>query len=64
MAALTEYLEQLAPILVPRQIDAGGPIILIQIENEYGAYGADRFYLEKLVKVEPGNGADRAVHHG
>ena len=51
MAALTEYLEQLAPILVPRQIDAGGPIILIQIENEYGAYGADRFYLEKLVKV-------------
>ncbi|MCP2049945.1 glycoside hydrolase family 35 protein [Paenarthrobacter histidinolovorans] len=51
MAALTEYLEHLAPILVPRQIDAGGPIILIQIENEYGAYGADRFYLEKLVKV-------------
>lgn len=51
MAAVSEYFEHLAPILVPRQIDAGGPIILIQIENEYGAYGADRFYLEKLVKI-------------
>ena len=51
MAAVTQYFDQLAPILVPRQVDVGGPIILIQIENEYGAYGADRFYLEKLVKI-------------
>ncbi|MCU1515445.1 MAG: beta-galactosidase [Pseudarthrobacter sp.] len=51
MAAVSQYFDQLAPILVPRQVDAGGPIILIQIENEYGAYGADRFYLEKLVKI-------------
>ncbi|TAP43107.1 beta-galactosidase [Arthrobacter sp. S39] len=51
MAAVSQYFEQLAPILVPRQVDAGGPVILIQIENEYGAYGADRFYLEKLVKI-------------
>ncbi|WP_248762319.1 beta-galactosidase family protein [Pseudarthrobacter sp. SSS035] len=51
MAAVSQYFEQLAPILVSRQVDAGGPIILIQIENEYGAYGADRLYLEKLVKI-------------
>ncbi|ALE05743.1 beta-galactosidase [Arthrobacter sp. ERGS1:01] len=51
MAAVSTYFEQLAPILVPRQVQFGGPIILIQIENEYGAYGDDSGYLEKLVKI-------------
>ena len=30
---------------MPRQIDRGGPIILVQVENEYGAYGNDKDYL-------------------
>jgi len=51
MAAVASYFEQLAPILVPRQLQFGGPIVLIQIENEYGAYGADTGYLEQLVKI-------------
>ncbi|ALV46748.1 beta-galactosidase [Arthrobacter alpinus] len=51
MKLVRRYLEQLAPVLVPRQIDAGGPIILIQIENEYGAYGSDVDYLEQLVEL-------------
>ncbi|MBW8735406.1 MAG: beta-galactosidase, partial [Asticcacaulis sp.] len=29
----------------PLLIDNGGPVILTQIENEYGAYGADQAYL-------------------
>ncbi|WP_026556615.1 glycoside hydrolase family 35 protein [Arthrobacter sp. 35W] len=58
MAAISRYMDQLAPILVPRQIHLGGPIILIQIENEYGAYGADQLYLEKLVKINRGIGLD------
>ncbi|WP_144763064.1 beta-galactosidase family protein [Curtobacterium sp. 9128] len=48
LAAVERYLEALAPILVPRQIDAGGPIVLVQVENEYGAYGSDPVYLTKL----------------
>jgi beta-galactosidase len=51
LAAVERYLEQLAPVLVPRQIDRGGPIILVQIENEYGAYGSDPVYLQKLVDL-------------
>ncbi|WP_382308639.1 beta-galactosidase family protein [Herbiconiux sp. UC225_62] len=51
LEAVSQYLEQLAPVLVPRQIDQGGPIILVQIENEYGAYGSDPVYLEKLVEM-------------
>nr|AAC45218.1 beta-galactosidase [Arthrobacter sp.] len=51
MALVRSYMEALAPILVPRQIDRGGPIILVQIENEYGAYGSDMHYLEQLVEL-------------
>src|SRR5690606_19248587 len=31
--------------------DRGGSVILVQIENEYGAYGADKDYLEALISV-------------
>lgn len=51
LAAIERYMRQLAPVLEPRQIDRGGPIILVQIENEYGAYGSDAVYLEKLVAI-------------
>lgn len=48
LAAVREYLGHLAPVLVPRQIDQGGPIVLVQVENEYGAYGSDASYLREL----------------
>ena len=48
LAAVDGYLERLAPVLAPRQIDRGGPIILMQLENEYGAYGSDTRYLQHL----------------
>ncbi|MDM4764245.1 beta-galactosidase [Galbitalea sp. SE-J8] len=51
VSAVGDYLDELAPILAPRQIDAGGPIILMQIENEYGAYGDDKAYLARLVEL-------------
>lgn len=51
LAAVTTYMQQLAPVVAPRQIDQGGPVILIQIENEYGAYGSDKVYLQKLVNL-------------
>lgn len=51
MAAVTEYLQRVYEIVKPRQIDQGGNVILVQIENEYGAYGSDVAYLEELVRV-------------
>jgi len=51
LAAVTQYLQQLAPVVVPRQIDRGGPVILVQVENEYGAYGSDKAYLRKLADL-------------
>ncbi|MDW4574155.1 beta-galactosidase [Microbacterium sp. M3] len=51
LAEVTAYLERVYDIVAPRQIDRGGPVILVQIENEYGAYGDDTAYLEHLVRV-------------
>ncbi|WP_329115831.1 glycoside hydrolase family 35 protein [Streptomyces sp. NBC_01465] len=34
--------------IVPRQIDRGGPVIMVQVENEYGSYGSDQVYLAHL----------------
>ena len=49
LAALDSYLRKVYEIVAPRQIDVGGPVVLVQIENEYGAYGKDKQYLEHLV---------------
>lgn len=46
--AVKEYYSVLIPKLAPYQIDNGGNIILVQIENEYGYYGNDTAYLEFL----------------
>lgn len=51
VAAVSDYLRRVYEIVAPRQVDAGGPVILVQIENEYGAYGSDKAYLAELVRV-------------
>jgi beta-galactosidase len=51
LEAVSEYLRRVYEIVAPRQVDAGGPVILVQIENEYGAYGDDTAYLAQLVRV-------------
>ncbi|WP_255577091.1 glycoside hydrolase family 35 protein [Cryobacterium sp. 1639] len=56
LAAVTEYFEQLLPLVASRQIDRGGPVILVQIENEYGAYGDDKDYLRALVELNRAGG--------
>lgn len=51
LADVTRYLERVYEIVQPRQIHHGGPVVLVQIENEYGAYGSDKAYLAELVRV-------------
>ncbi|MDR6972689.1 beta-galactosidase [Leifsonia shinshuensis] len=46
--AVGEYFAHVLPLLAPLQVDSGGPIILMQVENEYGAYGSDKGYLSTL----------------
>ncbi|GAA3435115.1 glycoside hydrolase family 35 protein [Kutzneria kofuensis] len=48
--AVREYLDQVYRVVVPHQVDRGGPVLLVQIENEYGAYGSDQRYLAELTR--------------
>jgi beta-galactosidase len=48
MEAVHRYLMRLGRELAGLQIGRGGPIILVQVENEYGSYGNDKVYLAEL----------------
>ncbi len=50
------YFAQLIPVIAARQTDCGGPVIMVQIENEYGSYGNDSFYLRRLADMLSNNG--------
>lgn len=56
LAEVSAYLEKVNAIIAPRQIDRGGSVILVQIENEYGAYGSDTAYLDALVRLTRDSG--------
>jgi beta-galactosidase len=58
VAAVRSYLERVLAIVQPRQITRGGPVLLVQIENEYGAYGDDKSYLRALVDITKDAGID------
>jgi beta-galactosidase len=51
LEAVSTYLQRVYEIVAPRQIDRGGNVVLVQIENEYGAYGDDAAYLRTLVEL-------------
>ena len=51
MAAAERYIHALAKVVRPLMQDAGGPIVMVQIENEYGSFGNDRGYLERLREI-------------
>lgn len=58
MAAAERYIKTLATQVKTLQCTNGGPILMVQIENEYGSYGNDKKYLERLRTVWTQNGID------
>ncbi|HEY1501978.1 MAG TPA: beta-galactosidase family protein [Acidobacteriaceae bacterium] len=46
--AARTWLLRLGKEVAPLQIGNGGPIILTQVENEYGSYGDDHAYMEAI----------------
>jgi beta-galactosidase len=48
LAAVDRFHDQLLSRVRPLQCTNGGPIVAVQIENEYGSYGNDRDYLAYL----------------
>lgn len=60
LAAEAIYLKKLGEQLAPLQITHGGPIIMVQVENEYGSYGSDHVYMQKTLDMDKAAGFDVA----
>jgi beta-galactosidase len=58
LVAAGEYLKALGAQLGPLQITHGGPIILAQVENEYGSFGSDHEYMSQIRDFERAAGFD------
>lgn len=48
MKAARDYLMHLGKQLAPLQITHGGPILMVQVENEYGSFGNDTTYERQI----------------
>jgi beta-galactosidase len=58
MAAAERYITRLAEEIRPYLVTREGPLLMIQIENEYGSFGNDRNYLMRLKEVWREQGID------
>lgn len=58
MKHFTRYLKEVFDRIRPLLSTNGGPVIMLQCENEYGYYGDDKEYLKKLYTVYRENGID------
>jgi beta-galactosidase len=58
MEAVTRYVTRLAEEVKPLLVTHGGPVVMMQIENEYGSYGNDKNYLHALRDLWVKNGID------
>ncbi|MFE7712907.1 beta-galactosidase family protein [Streptomyces sp. NPDC057486] len=48
LTAVDAWFDVLLPVLVPLLSSNGGPVVAMQVENEYGSYGTDTAYLQHL----------------
>ena len=48
MAASKAWLAEVGRVLGPMQVTKGGPILMAQVENEYGFYGKDTEYMGRM----------------
>jgi beta-galactosidase len=58
LAAVDRFFDALLPRLAPLQSTRGGPVIGVQVENEYGSYGNDKVYLRHLADGLRARGID------
>ena len=49
--AVKTYLKEVGRVLGPLQVTHGGPIIMAQVENEYGFFGKDAGYMDEIRKA-------------
>ena len=48
LAPCRRYIQEVGRQLAALQVTRGGPILMVQVENEYGSYGSDKVYMGRL----------------
>jgi beta-galactosidase len=61
MEPARHWLMRLGQELAPLQIGNGGPIIAVQVENEYGSFGNDHAYMEQIHQALVDAGFNKAL---
>lgn len=59
MSGLKKYMKKVGEQLAPLQIQHGGNIIMVQVENEYGTWGDDSQYMAAVRDVVRSSGFDK-----
>ena len=71
--AARSYLKEVGKVLGPLQVTQGGPILMVQVENEYGFYAKDAEYMGEIRQALLDAGFDvplfscnpvQHLHHG
>jgi beta-galactosidase len=58
LSYVDRFLKFFLPLIAPLQYSKGGPVIAMQVENEYGSYGNDHTYLWHLHDLFRSSGID------
>ena len=58
ISKVERYYKELLRRVVPKLCTNGGNIIMMQIENEYGSYGNDHEYMQKIADIYIENGVN------
>ena len=62
LAAAERYIKKVGEIAAPLQVTKGGPILMVQVENEYGSFGNDHEYTGAVLKMLRGAGFDGMLY--
>jgi len=62
LAAADSYIKRVGKELTPLQITKGGPIIMTQVENEYGSFGKDHEYMNAVREMIRNAGFDVTLY--
>ncbi|KAJ8412563.1 hypothetical protein AAFF_G00128990 [Aldrovandia affinis] len=59
--AVNSFFDKLIPKVIPLQFKKGGPIIAVQVENEYGSYAKDKNYMPFIKEALQSRGIDELL---
>ena len=62
LQAARRYMQRVGREAAPLQITRGGPILMVQVENEYGSFGSDKVYLAAVRKMIQDSGFDVTLY--